>query len=281
MIRQRGSLIVKKVLLFLMLLVISFFVLFPLYWIITMSIKEKADILKVIPDYIPRRITAANYEEIFKNGIFLTYLRNSLIVAIGTTLLCCCVSAMAGFGLTRYNFRSKSAISVGVFIVRMIPSLIYIVPMYMIYSKLGMLDTRYGLILAYCTFSLPLSIWLFINFFNEIPYEIYESAIIDGASEYALFTKIALPLVLPSISVVTILTFIGAWNEFGLALVLTFHDNVKTLPIGINSLIQEQRDTPFGSIAAAGVLVMTPAIVLSISSQKYIVKGLTAGAVKG
>ena len=138
-----------------------------------------------------------------------------------------------------------------------------------------------GLVVAYCTFSLPMSVWLFLGFYEEIPREIYESASIDGCSSYRMYWAIALPLVLPSISVVAILCFIGAWNEFGLALTLTFKDTSKTLPIAINSMIQRDRDTPFGSIAAAGTLSMVPAIILSLTMQKYIVKGFTAGAVKG
>ena len=122
---------------------------------------------------------------------------------------------------------------------------------------------------------------MFMSFYEEIPQEIYESAVLDGCSEYRLFQAVALPLVAPSISVVAILCFLGAWNEFGLALTLTFKDQCKTLPVSINLMIQREADIPFGSIAASGTLAMVPAIVLSLTSQKYIVKGFTAGAVKG
>ena len=163
----------------------------------------------------------------------------------------------------------------------MIPGVLYTIALYIIYLNRGLLYNSIGLIAAYCTFSLPMSIWLFLNFYDEIPREIYESASIDGCSSYRMYWNIALPLVLPSISVVAILCFIGAWNEFGLALTLTFRDEAKTLPIAINTMIQRDRDTPFGSIAAAGTLSMVPAIILSLTMQKYIVKGFTAGAVKG
>ena len=163
----------------------------------------------------------------------------------------------------------------------MIPALVYTVPLYLLYNTTGLLDNHFGLMLAYCTFSLPISIWLFLSFYEEVPREIYESGVIDGCSEYRLFRSIALPLVVPSISVVAILCFIGSWNEFGLALTLTFKDAFKTLPIAINTMIQRERDTPFGSLAAAGTLAMVPAIILSLTTQKYIVKGFTAGAVKG
>lgn len=259
----------------------SFFFIFPIYWCVTMSFKYKEDILTTIPQYVPTRVTAASYIEIFRNSDFPTYLLNSAEIAVLTTLLCVLVASMAGFGLTRFSFRGSKAVSLGIYVVRMIPGLLYTIPLYIIFLNMGLLNSKLGLVAAYCTFSLPMSVWLFLGFYEEIPREIYESASIDGCSDYRMYWEIALPLVLPSISVVAILCFIGAWNEFGLALTLTFRDEAKTLPIAINSMIQRDRDTPFGSIAAAGTLSMVPAIILSLTMQKYIVKGFTAGAVKG
>lgn len=254
---------------------------FPIYWAVTMSFKFNEDILTTVPVYVPSRVTVGHYIEIFRNSSFPRFLLNSTKVASLTTLLCVLVASMAGFGLTRFSFKGSKAVSLGIYVIRMIPGLLYTIPLYIIYLNLGLLDNHMGLIAAYCTFSLPMSIWLFLGFYEEIPREIYESASIDGCSNYRMYWEIALPLVLPSISVVAILCFIGAWNEFGLALTLTFKDAFKTLPIAINGMIQRDRDTPFGSIAAAGTLSMVPAIILSLTMQKYIVKGFTAGAVKG
>ena len=271
----------KKALLFLALLIALLFFVFPMYWIITMSFKQKTDILVTVPHYIPRRLTLTNYAEIFRKTNFPIFLLNSVRISIATTLMCVLVAGMAGFGLTRYRFRGSRHVSTVIYIIRMIPGLIYTVPLYLIFNKMGLIDNHWGLIAAYCTFSLPMSIWMFMSFYEEIPREIYESALLDGASEYKLFQAVALPLVAPSISVVAILCFLGSWNEFGLALTLTFSDQYKTLPVSINLMIQREADIPFGSIAAAGTLAMVPAIVLSLTSQKYIVKGFTAGAVKG
>lgn len=259
----------------------AFFFIFPIYWAVTMSFKYNEDILTTVPAYVPTRVTVGHYIEIFRNSSFPVFLINSTKVASLTTILCVLVASMAGFGLTRFSFKGSKAVSLGIYVIRMIPGLLYTIPLYIIYLNLGLLDNHLGLIVAYCTFSLPMSIWLFLGFYEEIPREIYESASIDGCSNYRMYREIALPLVLPSISVVAILCFIGAWNEFGLALTLTFKDAFKTLPIAINSMIQRDRDTPFGSIAAAGTLSMVPAIILSLTMQKYIVKGFTAGAVKG
>ena len=226
--------------LFIGLCVFSFFFIFPIYWAVTMSFKYNEDILTTVPQYIPTRVTTTHYIEIFRKSNFPTFLFNSAKIATLTTLLCVLVASMAGFGLTRFRFKGSKTVSFGIYVIRMIPGLLYTIPLYIIYLNLGLLDNPFGLIAAYCTFSL-----------------------------------------LPSISVVAILCFIGAWNEFGLALTLTFRDEAKTLPIAINTMIQRDRDTPFGSIAAAGTLSMVPAIILSLTMQKYIVKGFTAGAVKG
>lgn len=267
--------------LFLGLLISTVFFIFPIYWAITMSFKRKPDILVTVPQYFPVRPTLENYTEIIRKSSFPTFALNSIKISLITTLVCVLISAMAGYALTRFSFSGRKGVSGLIYVIRMVPGLVYTVPLYMIYQKVHLIDNHFGLILAYCSFSLPMSIWLFLNFYEEIPREIYESASIDGCSDYRMFTAIALPLVMSSVSVVAILCFIGAWNEFGLALTLTFKDEYKTLPIGINSMIQRERDTPFGSMAAVGTMAMLPAIILSLTMQKYIVKGFTAGAVKG
>ena len=270
-----------RIAMFVLLAILTLGFLFPIYWAVTMSFKEKADILVTVPHYFPQRITMTNYVEIFRKSSYGIFAWNSVKLAVLTTALCVFVASMAGFALTRFTFKGRKAISNSIFVIRMIPALVYTVPLYLLYNTAGLLDNHFGLMLAYCTFSLPISIWLFLSFYEEVPREIYESGVIDGCSEYRLFRSIALPLVVPSISVVAILCFIGSWNEFGLALTLTFKDAFKTLPIAINTMIQRERDTPFGSLAAAGTLAMVPAIILSLTTQKYIVKGFTAGAVKG
>lgn len=135
--------------------------------------------------------------------------------------------------------------------------------------------------MAYISFALPMAIWLAISFFSDIPQEIYESAEIDGCGEWRMYVSIALPLVKAGIAVIAILVFVQTWNEFGLASVLQASDMKKTLPIGIASMVQTHRDTPSGSLAAAGVIAMVPAMFLALATQKYIVKGTMAGAVKG
>lgn len=267
--------------LFMLFLLLGSLFIFPLYWTVITSFKTSSQVFVEKPIFVLDTIYLDNYIEIFHKSHVDTFFLNSILVAGATTLVSLILASMAGFGLCRYHFRGRNTVRNSILIIRMIPALVYTIPYYIIYNKLHLLDTLGGLIMAYISFALPMAIWLSINFFIDIPPEIYESAEIDGCPEIMLYTRIALPLVKAGLAVIAILVFIGAWNEFGLALVLQSSDIKKTLPIGIASMVQTHKDTPSGSLAAAGVIAMIPAIILSITTQKYIVKGTMAGAVKG
>lgn len=264
-----------------MFLILGILFVFPLYWTVLTSFKTSAQVFVEKPILFMHTLYLDNYIEIFQKSHVLTFFKNSLLTAGGTTLLSLLLASMAGFGLCRYGFKGKKALQNSILIIRMIPALVYTIPYYIIYNKMHLLDTLTGLTMSYISFALPMAIWLALSFFLDIPQEIYESAEIDGCSEFKMYTRIALPLVKAGLAVIAILVFVGAWNEFGLALVLQSSDAKKTLPIGIASMVQTHKDTPSGSLAAAGVLAMIPAVILSMATQKYIVKGTMAGAVKG
>lgn len=267
--------------LLLIFIVLGVFFAFPLYWTILTSFKTSAQVFVEKPIFFMDTLYLDNYIEIFTKSDVGTFFMNSLIVAGCTTLFSLIISTMAGFGLSRYVFRGSRLLRNSILVIRMIPALIYTIPYYIIYSGLHLLDTISGLIMAYISFALPMGIWLAISFFTDIPQEIYESAEIDGCGEWRMYLSIALPLVKAGIAVIAILLFVQAWNEFGLALVLQSSDAKKTLPIGIASMVQTHKDTPSGSLAAAGVIAMIPAMILALTTQKYIVKGTMAGAIKG
>jgi ABC-type glycerol-3-phosphate transport system permease component len=233
------------------------------------------------PEFFPTKFTLGNFIEVFAQSNLGRMFFNSVFVSMVTVIAAVGIAALAGYGFSRYRFRGRLTWVYTIIIVRMIPSVVFIVPYYVIFQKLGLLDTLFGLIIVYVTSAIPFAIWLFIGFYDEIPREVYEAAIIDGCGEFSLYNRIALPLVIPGVVVAAILTFLAAYNEFGISLVLIFSDDNKTLPLGISSLIRSQKDTPFGSLAAAGTIAMIPSILLSLTTQKYIVEGLTAGAVKG
>ncbi|WP_440897484.1 carbohydrate ABC transporter permease [Amphibacillus sp. Q70] len=255
--------------------------LFPIYWTITTALKTPGQIMKLPPEFIPSKITFDNFIRVFTEHSTGVFFKNSLVISITTTIVTAFIATFAGYGFSRFTFRGKETSLLLIIAVRMVPGLVYMVPYFIIFNNIGMLDSKIGLTIVYITANLPLAIWLAISFFDEIPKEVFESAKIDGCNEMQTYFKVALPLVIPGIVVVSILVFLASYNEFGTALVLIFNDANKTLPLGISGMVELQKDTPFGLLAAAGTVAMIPAFILALTTQKYIQKGITAGAVKG
>ncbi|WP_019638115.1 carbohydrate ABC transporter permease [Paenibacillus fonticola] len=272
---------VEKVILYLLLALFVIVFLFPIYWAVTTSFKSAGQIMKVPPEFFPSSWSLQNYAEVFTKHQIGTYFINSLIVSVTTTLCAIIVATFAGYGFSRFKFKGRAFWQYAIIVMRMVPGLVFIIPYYIIFQRLGILDTLFGLIIVYITAALPLAIWLFMGFFDELPTEMFEAAKIDGCSEFGTYWRIALPLIVPGIVVAAILVFLAAYNEFSLSLVLIFTDQNKTLPLGISGMIQLQKDTPFGTLAAAGTIAFIPALILALTTQKYVQAGITAGAVKG
>lgn len=272
---------VEKIVLYLLLAFFVILFLFPIYWAITTSFKSTGQIMKVPPEFIPSKWVLQNYIEVFTKHQIGTYFFNSMFVAITSTACAIIVATFAGYGFSRFKFKGRAFWQYAIIVMRMVPGLVFIIPYYLIFQKLGILDTLFTLIIVYVTAALPLAIWLFMGFFDELPTEIFEAAKIDGCNEFNTYWRIALPLIVPGIVVAAILVFLAAYNEFSLSLVLIFTDQNKTLPLGISGMIQLQKDTPFGTLAAAGTIAFIPALILALTTQKYIQAGITAGAVKG
>ena len=265
---------------FVVVLIFCVYFLFPIYWTFTTSIKERSQIFQQPPAWIPTKITFQYYVDIFKNSNVGTYFCNSLLIAMSTVLGVLILCLPAAFGLSVFQFRGKAVIKNGIIAVRMVPALLFTIPYYIIFLRIGLTDTLFGIVLCHIAVNVPFAIWLFINYFKELPKSLYEAALLDGCTNLSLFSKIAVKLIAPGIVTVAILVFINSWNEFGLALTMVFSDSKKTLPIAINSMIQFNTDIPFGTLSAIGMIVMIPAILESLFAQKYIVNGITAGAIK-
>lgn len=263
------------------LIVFALLFLFPIYWTVTTAFKSPNQIMTNPPEFFPKHFTWDNFVEVFTQQNIGTFFTNSLVVSISATLVTLFLASLAGYGFSRFRFHGRDLSMMLIIVVRMIPALIYMVPYYIIFNNIGMLDSKLGLVVVYITANLPLAIWLATGFFDEIPREVFESAKIDGASEFRVYWKIALPLVVPGLVVISVLVFLATYNEFGTALVLLFNDANKTLPVGISGMLQLQKDTPYGLLAAAGTVAMIPAFILALTTQKYVQKGITAGAVKG
>lgn len=262
------------------LFVFIFLVMFPFLWILVSSLKPVSELFGE-KAFIPFTSdpTFTNYESVFVNHPFLTYLKNSLIVSGVTTIYTVLVASFAAYAIARMKFRGKTVILGLVLSVSMFPQIATISPIYIILKNMGLTNSYLGLIIPYTTITLPLSIWILVTFFRKIPFDLEEAAKIDGASIMQTYWRVILPLAIPGIFTTAILVFIAAWNEFLFALVLNTQEAYKTVPVGI-AMFQGQFTIPWGEISAATVVVTVPLVIMVLLFQRRIVSGLTSGAVK-
>src|SRR5262245_43294968 len=252
--------------------------LFPIYWITTASFKtELALYARPPPGLVTPRLD--NYPRVLTNTAFVQYLKNSLMIAIGTTLGSLVLGTLAGYGFARYSFRLSEAVRFLVLVTRMAPRMVLVVPYFLMMQRLGLLDTYTGLLVAYLSFALPFSIWLLIGFFVDVPVDVEEAAMIDGCSPIGVLVRIVIPIAAPGLVVAAIFAFLVSWNEFLFALILSGVE-AKTMPVVIAGLNTDAGPL-YGEMSAAAVMVMLPNIVMTLVLQRYLVRGLTLGAVKG
>jgi multiple sugar transport system permease protein len=256
------------------------FCLFPFYWLINISLKTGNDLQS--SSLIPPNATLDNYRTVFNNSDFIDSLRNSAIVALSTTPLALVVGSFCAYALARLKLRGKFLILAVVLSISTFPQIAIAAPLFKLWSDIGLFNTHIGLIIPYLTFALPLSIYILVSFFREIPKDLEEAALVDGATHFEAFRKVVVPLAAPGLATAGILTFIGAWNEFLLAVTLTSSSKARTVPAAIAFFTgATEHEVPYGSISAASVVISVPLIILVLLFQKRIVAGLTAGAVKG
>jgi multiple sugar transport system permease protein len=256
------------------------FCLFPFYWLISISLKTGNDLQS--SSLIPPNPTLKNYQEIFKNPDFTKALRNSAVVALSTTALALAVGSFCAYALARLKLRGKFVILAIVLTISTFPQIAIAAPLFKLWSDIGLFNTWIGLIIPYLTFALPLTVYILVSFFREIPKDLEEAALVDGATYFQAFRKVVVPLAAPGLATAGILTFIGAWNEFLFAITLTSSSSARTVPAAIAFFSgSTQFEQPLGTISAASVVISVPLILLVLFFQKRIVAGLTAGAVKG
>ncbi|WP_408009547.1 carbohydrate ABC transporter permease [Pseudalkalibacillus sp. A8] len=262
------------------LFIFIFLVMFPFLWILISSLKPVSELFGE-KAFVPFTSdpTFVNYQSVFVNHPFLTYLKNSLIVSGVTTIYTVLIASFAAYAIARMKFRGKTVILGLVLSVSMFPQIATISPIYIILKNLGLTNSYIGLIIPYTTITLPLSIWILVTFFRKIPFDLEEAAKIDGASIMQTYWRVILPLAVPGIFTTAILVFIAAWNEFLFALVLNTQEAYKTVPVGI-AMFQGQFTIPWGEISAATVVVTVPLVIMVLLFQRRIVSGLTSGAVK-
>jgi multiple sugar transport system permease protein len=265
--------------------VVVLLILLPVYWMVNMSLKDRAEFAARPPTLIVERPTTANYYDLLVTQRFYLKGRNSLIVAIIAATLAVTVGTLAAYALSRFrlpkNFNYHLLFTI--LTIRMFPPIVTVIPLFAFYNReffgFKLYDTQIGLGLIHGFMELPLVLWMMIGFFRDIPRDMEEAALVDGDSRFAVLRKIALPLVAPGLAATFILVFISSWNEFLVALILT-GSRAQTLPIAVAGQIG-QYDVQWGNMMAAGVITTIPVLILALLTQRYLTRGLAVGGVTG
>ena len=270
----------KAVLRWVLIALFAAYVLAPFAWMVLVSFKPEYEVFARELSLLPRQPTLDNYRMIFTFIPYPRFFFNSLLVAVVTTLVSTAVSTLAAYSFSRFRFRGRAAIAFLMLATQMFPLVTGIIPLYLVFSRLELINTYWCLFIAYVAFTVPFCTWMLKGFFDTIPREIEEVAIVDGCSRLQVLAHILMPLSKPALVATGVFCFILSWNEFLYATVLTTSDGVRTLPAALGMMIG-QGYTQWGGLNAAGLLTTIPVIAFFLYFQRYLVRGLTAGAMKG
>lgn len=254
--------------------------LFPMFWIVISSLKTNAETHTIPVTFLPAEWSLQAYRDVFERRNFTRYLFNAMVVSVATTAWGVLVAAWSGYGFARFDFRFKPAIMAFVLAAQSFPRILLVIPYFQLVNRLDLKDTYLALILAYSTFIQPLCLWIMKEYFEQIPRELDEAAMVDGASPYRAFWDVILPLARPALGATAIIGFLTAWNEYEFALVLTSTERVRTISVAVASFIGEFT-TEWNVVMAAAAVATMPLVVVFLFFQKQLMQGLTGGAVKG
>ena len=254
----------------------------PVYWMITISFKREVDQFALPPKWFVFAPTLEHYADAFINRSFGQYLFNSLFVAVASTICALVIGTLAAYAVARFRlpWNLDRKLALWILSTRMFPAIVTAVPLFLIMRALWLVNTRVSLIIVYTALNLPFVVWMMRGFFAEVPRDLEEAAMVDGDSRMGAFWRVVLPLVAPGLAATAVFCLIVSWNEFLFALVLTQTDDAMTLPVGIAGRVT-QYGIKWGAMSAAAVVAMLPILVFALSVQRYLVRGLSLGAVKG
>jgi multiple sugar transport system permease protein len=272
----------KSVFRYLLVLLALLAALTPVYWMLTISLKREVDQFAVPPHWFSFAPTLEHYVDAFMRRSFGQYLLTSAIVAVCSTACALLMGTLAAYALARFSFprRLDRKLSLWILSTRMFPPIVTAIPLFLMMRDVSLLNTRTSLIILYTGFNLPFVVWMMRGFFLEVPRELEEAAMVDGDSRLGALRRVLLPLVAPGLAATAVFCLIISWNEFLFALVLAQTDAAMTLPVGIAGRVT-QYEIKWGVMSAAGVVAMLPILVFAMAVQKYLVRGLSLGAVKG
>ena len=254
--------------------------LFPLFWLLKVSVTPNNLLYSEGVRMWPSRTTWEHYEFVIAHSAFPTFFKNSLIVAGSTAIVVTIVASLSGYALSRFTFRAKYWIVALMLITQMFPLVMLVAPIFKMLSPLGLTNSLTGLVIVYSAFNVPFATFLMQSFFDGIPKDLEEAAMIDGATQFVAFREIILPLTLPGIAATLGFVFTAAWSELLFALMLISGNDAATFPVGLLTFVSKF-SVDFGQMMAAGILALIPACLFFLLIQRYLVQGLTAGAVKG
>lgn len=265
---------------YLLVAIIVFVSVFPFYYAILTSFKSGTALFEI--NYFPTHFSLDNYIAVLTTGVFVRNLGNSILVATSVVVLALFLAVTAAFALARVSFRGRGLLLMTILAVSMFPQIAVLAGLFELVRAFGLFNTPFALIFSYTIFTLPFTVWVLTTFMRDLPVEIEEAAIVDGASPWVIITKVFMPLMWPALVTTGLLAFIAAWNEFLFALTFTSSNETRTVPVAIALLSgASQYEIPWGRIMAASVIVTVPLVVLVLIFQRKIVQGLTAGGVKG
>lgn len=254
---------------------------FPLLWMIITSLKPQSELFRIPPTWIPESITFEHYWRLLTETPFLKYFRNSVVLAVSTTIFVVGLGTLGAYSLVRFTYRGRETLAMLVLFTYLLPSVVLIIPLYLMISTLGLSNSLFGLILAHTTFALPYALWLLRSFMEGIPEDLENAALVDGASRLGAFKDVIFPQLLPGIISTALFTFILSWNEYLYALVLLNSDSVTPLTTGVMSMLISAFNIEWSLLMAASVMMSIPLIVVFAFLQSYLTSGFGAGGVKG
>ncbi len=254
---------------------------FPLFWMVVTSLKPQFELFRRPPTFLPETVTFEHYRTLLTQTPFLGYFVNSTILATATTAVVVVLASLGAYSLVRFSYRGRETMATMVLFTYLLPSVVLLIPLYLLMVSLGVANTLFSLVLAYCTFALPYGLWLMRSFMAGLPEEIEQAALVDGASRMAAFVDVILPQLVPGIVSTALFTFILSWNEYLYALVLVNSDAARPLTTGVMTMLISAFNIEWSLLMAASVAMSLPLIVIFAFLQSYLTRGFGAGGVKG
>lgn len=260
-------------------IVIGTFVIFPVYWMLNTSFKSASEIFN--STFIPLKPTLDNYWNAIQDPELRTYFKNSAITSVTSSLFATLISAYAAYGFSKFRFKGRKPFMMLIIMARMFPYGVLLISIYAMMKYFGLLDSYFALIFSYITFTLPVGVWTLKTFFDDIPNELIESAKVDGASQLRTFHSVILPLAIPGMIAVAVLGFVNSWNDLLFSLTLVTDPEMRTIAPGLVFRYLGESGSDYGGMMAASTLTSLPAAIVFLFLQKYFIRGITAGSVKG